>query len=127
MKNKSGILVWLLITITVLVVYFSYKGRNKAIIQNKGETSGVIIDIKGLKAGGTDFVYEFILEGKRYRNSTSFGLCSDLVQAILGKSFPVVYDGSNPENSELLITKQSFDRFSIQQPDSLKWVNNYCN
>ena len=40
--------------------------------------------------------------------------------AIMGKTFPVIYDEKNPENSCILILERDFLDFDLTLPDSLK-------
>lgn len=116
-----------LIVAGVGIIFLSHKNQFEQIRKNKGLTVGLIIDNKPFKGGNASFVYEYYLEGQRYTNETPFGsACTEFNRAVIGKTFPVVYEGGNPQNSQVLITEKSFARFDMKQPDTLKWVNSYC-
>ncbi|MNE93942.1 hypothetical protein D3C80_1918520 [compost metagenome] len=73
--------------------------------------------------GGPDFTYEFKVNNIEYKNSTvklafSLGEGYDL----LNFNFPVIYQKSNPDNCQLLITPYEFKEYNIPYPDSLNWV-----
>lgn len=45
--------------------------------------------------------------------------------SIAGKQFPVVYDTTDIDNSQILITAKKFKKYSIPFPDSLSWIEDY--
>ena len=110
----------------ILFFFFIAKKEDRKLNDNKVITNGLVTDYRFNKAG-VDFEFEFYILQKRYINSTTFGgLCHKLIGEVRGRSFPVIYERGNPENSRLLITEKSFRRFDIGMPDSLNWVKSSC-
>lgn len=128
MAKPSNYVIIGLVVLGIFGLFLYYKGKDGGISNHRGFTTGKVLKTEALKGGGTeDFTYEYYVEGKRYTNSTSFGgLCVDLVRAVQDRILPVIYDGQHPENSRLLLTEKSFERFDLRLPDSLRTLNSLC-
>jgi len=69
----------------------------------------------------TRYKYEFEVNGKKITGLTErYNFYIENQDAIMGKTFPVIYDEKNPENSCILILERDFTEFNLTQPDSLK-------
>jgi hypothetical protein len=67
------------------------------------------------------YKYEFEVNGKKITGlSERYFFPIENQDALMGKTFPIIYDENDPENSSILILKRDFAEFNLTQPDSLK-------
>jgi hypothetical protein len=128
--NKKVSIIGIIIFAGIFIYYFfENKNQNNNLKRNGIVTTGTVIKTASMKGGNTDFTFIYMVNGRTYTNSDLFGgLCFKLTGRIRKlKEFPVIYNEDDPAESRLLITKKSFDRVGQSQPDSLKWVETYCD
>jgi hypothetical protein len=90
-------------------------------------TVGIVTGVSSnwRKTGG-GVKFSFVANGKSYSGSTGYSnLSIEFCESLIGKSFPVIYASKNVNNSEMLLTSQMFKQYDLQQPDSLKWIDDY--
>lgn len=76
----------------------------------------------------TRYKYEFEVEGKKITAlSDRYNFYIENQDAIMHKTFPVIYDEKDPGNSCILILPRDFEVFQLTQPDSLKHYNDILN
>ena len=76
----------------------------------------------------TRYKYEFEVGGKKISAlSDRYNFYIENQDSMMNKSFPVIYDKTNPENSYILVIERDFTMFGLQQPDSLKHYNIILN
>jgi hypothetical protein len=125
LKHKILLLVVFAIALSAIFVSSYYTSRKKAasLLAHKGFTSGNIIrfqktTIPVMRA------YEYRVKGTK---KSSLGISMDTVQWVhfIWKSFPVIYDTTNPVEHFMLIFPDDFKKYGLLFPDSLKWVLQY--
>ncbi|MES2836351.1 MAG: hypothetical protein V4667_02420 [Bacteroidota bacterium] len=73
------------------------------------------------KSSGVYFGYKFQDEkGTVYKDSKKVRF-HDL-EIFLRKNFPVIYNPQNLRENEILMTKEEFENYGLNLPDSLKWT-----
>lgn len=74
------------------------------------------------------YKYEYWVNEKKYTAlSDRYNFYIENQNAIMDKSFPVIYDEKNPQNSCILILERDFAEFNLNQPDSLKLYDKILN
>jgi hypothetical protein len=95
--------------------------------KNKILTTGVVTGTNSGQrntGGGVDYVIN--VGRKIYKGSTAYqNLSKSFCEDLIGRSFPVIYSSKNVHNSEMLITKESFEFYDLKQPDSMSWIEKY--
>jgi hypothetical protein len=71
----------------------------------------------------SDFKYEYEISGVKYTGIKDYSFDIKHKDDFFSKIFPIVYDEKNPKNSRLLILEKEYQKFGLQQPDSLKKYN----
>ncbi len=140
MNNPAKIILIAFGTLIVAgIVFSSFSGNKKIrnIKANPKHTTATVFDkfIPQVTSSGikkvkyqSRYKYEFDVDGKKYEAlSDRYNFLIENQNAIMNKSFPVIYDGKNPKNSCILILKRDFDVFELQQPDSLKHYEEILN
>ncbi len=67
--------------------------------------------------------YEYKVDGKRFAHKKKYSFKIDQENYFVGKTFPVIYNKTDPDESRLLIIATEFQEFNLVQPDSLKIYN----
>ncbi|TXI33823.1 MAG: hypothetical protein E6Q58_02235 [Niabella sp.] len=113
----------------ILVFYhFQAKDFKTKILANKAITVGKVINCQ--YRNKQNYVVEYTFETKNkevqfgYVNGKEYGRLRSI---IVGKTFPLVYDSINSKTNAILIFPNSFEKYGINFPDSLKWVLEYQN
>jgi hypothetical protein len=75
------------------------------------------------ESSGSYFEFEFFAGDRKYVSATTLdktyhGGLADY----WGRPFPVMYYPSNPENNELLVLPENFEKYNMAYPDSLEWI-----
>jgi len=81
-------------------------------------------------AGGVWIDYVISVNGKNFKGSTRYlsnEISSGELNYFLGKTFPVVYNPSNPSISSLMLLPKDFSNRGYVFPDSLRWILPYLN
>ena len=119
-----------LCTSALILIFFLYKEKTD---KNKLKKNAILLNgvelLKASKVMRSYSIYTchfiFFYKGKRIetyqRNSIDINIKTSL---LVGKSFPIIYENGNPSNTCILISKESFKKFDIPFPDSLKWLYN---
>jgi hypothetical protein len=133
MKKTNALVYSILVIFLVIWVVWGLKGRRN-LLNNQRFSAGIVT---GFLAGGRGSAgvmsinFKFVVKGQYYNGSSGYSdmnLSSANFDSIFkGKTFPVIYDGSNPHNADILITPTFFKHFGVPFPDSLKWVLEYVN
>lgn len=126
----------ILITMGLLVlagiIYSSLTKNNKAraIKANPGQTNARIVDKSIPKVTSSTLTevtyqsrynYEFEVNGKKFTGlSERYNFQIEHENAIMNKTFPVIYDEKDPQKSSILILQRDFEEYDLVQPDSLK-------
>lgn len=71
--------------------------------------------------------YQYEVEGKTYQHSKRYNFKIDQENYFVGLTFPMIYNTQNPDDCVLLIIDAEYQRFALQQPDSLKKYNAIVN
>jgi hypothetical protein len=69
------------------------------------------------------FKYKYEISDVKYEGLQNYSFDIKHQDDLIGKTFPMIYDAKNPQNSRLLILEQEYQDFGLQQPDSLKKYN----
>lgn len=121
------------------IAYSSFAGNKKIknIKANPKQTIAKVFDrfIPQVTSSGikkvkyqTRYKYEFEANGKKYSAlSDRYNFYIENQDALMNKTFPVIYDEKNPENSYILILQKDFSIFDLTQPDSLKHFEEILN
>ena len=104
--------------------FFKYNSDIKALKSKMLFSKGIV---KKTKIGKSNYfiIYDFNYLTKSYSEHKSiFGIVSfsDANKFLVGKSFPLIISEEDPENNDLLIFKEDFEKYNLVYPDSLKWV-----
>lgn len=112
-----------------VLIYFMIKSSNKeSDLINRGKLTNGILNkaIRDKKGTGVDVEYVFEIGGKQYSGMAALPNIDPSKGYLLeGKSFPVIYEKSDPKNSSMLVTKYEFQFYRVSFPDSLNWVMKY--
>lgn len=74
------------------------------------------------------YKYEFEVNGKKITGlSDRYFFYIENQDALMGKTFPVIYDEKDPKNSSILILNRDYAEFGLPQPDSLKPLEQLLN
>jgi hypothetical protein len=84
----------------------------------------------GGKGNGGGVWVDHVLElnGKSYKASslyTTSEITSEGLNQMMNRTFPVVYNPSNPSNSHLMLSPSDFRKWGYTFPDSLRWLLPY--
>lgn len=112
----------------VMTVFYVWaRIRQREFSQNK---SFSIAKINGASPGhqykalGPIFYYSYTVNGKIYGGFTGAYMTKRGQEyKLIGKYFPVAYNKLHPDRSYPLILPGDFIVNKLEQPDSLKWVN----
>jgi hypothetical protein len=117
------------IAVVIGIIYLLIKS---AVDEYELQTDGVII--VGVVTGvhfsqrktSAHLDFSFVVGEKSYSGSTGYpDLSIEFCESLIGKSFPVIYASKNINNNEMLLTRSRFKHYDLQQPDSLKWIDDY--
>lgn len=106
--------------------YYFYRKLNKC---KKSLSSCFVYETNYIyiKTSGLWVYYSYQIDGKSYRDRCNLGLDyeDELEQALLYKTFPLLYCNQSPGIGTPLITPKLFKEYGYYFPDSLKWVEDY--
>lgn len=128
MSNKLKFIIISLAVIIIGGIYgFIIKGNDvKKIKANPKQTVAVVVEKDNLTEYNTNgcwIYYEYVVDDKKYKRCQKYHGWKKEDNYFLGRSFPLVYCGDNPDLARLLIIEDEFKRFNLTQPDSLKKYN----
>jgi hypothetical protein len=76
-------------------------------------------------AGGIWIDYILEVEGKSYKNSSLYStneIRTEDLKYFINRTFPVVYNPSNPSISSLMVLPKDFRNKGYVFPDTLRWI-----
>lgn len=121
-KRLSNIVV-LIIAVVLLCFYFWKGQKHTEIIQKDMQfTSGKVVECKVDHRASVWIKYTFLHNNEYYIKEQSVNINLGAGNLVINKNFPVVFSNKKPEINEMLIFPKDFERYSLQYPDSLKWV-----
>jgi len=89
------------------------------LVENKKEVTGIVTGFS--RRGGVNYI--FYVGNQKYEGYTFYPRYSYSYQEFLiGKRFPVIYSSKKISNNEMLLTKDMFERYEVNYPDSLKRI-----
>ncbi len=102
--------------------------RDDRIKSNLIKSTAKIIshDIPKSSGGGKYSVwieYEYLVDGKTIAHKKKYHFKVDQQNYFVGKTFPVIYNKIDSDDSRLLIIASEYEEFDLVQPDSLKMYN----
>lgn len=130
-RNKRRRIFWTIITVGA-IVFFLYQllmapFRLEDLRENKIITVGKITGtFNNQRNTGSGLYYTFNISNKLYKGSTAYSnLPTSFCKSLMGRSFPVIYSPTSINNNDMLLTYEFFKIYDMQQPDSLKWIEEY--
>lgn len=112
---------------TPLIIYFFAQrtAKKDEVLKKSGKIAiGIITKIEKGNRARIYFHYEFIdRNGLLFKNSKEKILNNYIF--FLRRKFPVIYDSIDPDNNQILITKNDFESYNVIYNDSLDWVEQY--
>ena len=96
--------------------------REEKMWHNAAWTTGRITEYqRGNKGSGGSVYYHFNINGHKYENRSGAGhLSRDEGNVLIGKSFAVIYDSTDPESSAMILYQSQSEDFRFKYPDSFK-------
>ncbi|MOA25760.1 hypothetical protein D3C78_1465070 [compost metagenome] len=121
-KNNQVIALVLLVLMFSLMLLYSHRKKNN-LKDDMVITVGQIVNVRNGYKLNIDITYEFIRKQKKEEHSDlRVALSYAEGKELLYQYFPVIYQKSNPNNCQLLISPLDFKEYNIPYPDSLQWV-----
>jgi hypothetical protein len=116
---------FIIITLTIIfgVGYFIENRKYSSLIKHlKFVNSSIIFVGKGVKESELTIRYKFDVIGTRYIEQNGYGVYEIDKKCLEGKIFQVAYDSTDPSNSQILITRDDYNKLKIPYPDSFPCV-----
>jgi len=127
LKNKTKLNILFLIIIISIIVYYK-RGENhtiKEIKNNIGFATGIVLNSSASHRGGIALKFKFYNKDSIYYNSKTLGIYSGFRNKFSAKTFLVVFSLKDPNQNEMLMLPEDFNKYGLQYPDSLNWVLKY--
>ena len=132
LKKYERWLVFSFFIVLFLIIYFvtNYQDRRRVakILKHAAYTEAQFTgEVHPVKKGsnGPWYVCSYHVKGKDYSSSEPVHLFDDFNMKFFYKTFPVIYDSTNPEDEQLLLFPFEFEEFNLPYPDSLKMRMKY--
>jgi hypothetical protein len=130
-RNKRRKLFWNIFTICAIVFigYVVVRSFIKIanIKSNKVVITGIVTGVSSNQrntGGGVKFTYT--VNGIDYKASTAYpNLSISFCESLVGRHFPVIYSAKHKKWAQMLLTRERFTEYNMEQPDSLAWIENY--
>ncbi len=121
----TGFLIFILIVVILFVWRSMQDDDFKEIsITSKGTVYGM--SYISHRVSGTKLQYSYkVYNNIYYGLSNIINASNERCEIFNNKSFPLLYNPSDPQESYLLVTQSDYDRFGLILPDSMAWVRNY--
>ena len=101
--------------------------ENHSLKKHKAFTQGRVIYLTTSSKSTETFVrYSFSLRGNQYTRISALSKTykdkhlKPLYALLLNKTFPVVYDSTDPDNAVILISAEDYKKYDFKRPDSLE-------
>lgn len=130
-RNKRRKIFWTVIAVGAISFFlyqlFMAPVKIKDLKENKIIIIGTITGtFNNQRNTGSGLDYTFNINNKLYKGSTAYpNLSTSFCESLIGRSFPVIYSPEHISNNKMLLTKEIFKIYGMQQPDSLKWIDEY--
>jgi hypothetical protein len=130
-KNLSvekQLLIWSLFIIFFTVLTFYKNGTADLSIAdvkaNKLVGYAIVKEVQqNSYRGGGRLYCEMHLQDSVFSYTYGYGSTIGCKKQLLNIHLPVFYSKINKSNYFILVTEDDFEKFDMQQPDSLKWLN----
>ncbi len=103
--------------------------KNNTFEKNSVITTGTVFGMETVPryktSAGTRFFYKYQVNNDVYYESSVTNGNSSRYENFNSKTFPLLYNPSDPKESYLLVTQSDYDRFGLTMPDSMAWVREY--
>ena len=111
----------------MVIVYsllqYLHQRKIKNITKAKSFSVGHILETRTMASRGFVVFYSFKLnEYDTGGGDITKGQVSELGSLAFVRSFPVIYNGKDPSENDILIFPDDFSKYNLPFPDSLKWV-----
>ena len=126
-RASEGRVGWFGILLIFLVIFIYLNKFNKRPKVN-GDFIFTVgnVYIGGSPKGGGYMNYKFIVNKDTIIGSRGIGgSYSRSFIHFIGKRFIVVYQNGCPNNNELLLSREDFNRYDLDYPDSMQWANRF--
>jgi hypothetical protein len=123
LSKTQNLVLGLIIMIAILVIGYS-KGKDYTgkIRTNMQMANAQVIKSSMAHRGGVVIDYIFYYDNIEYQNQETLAIYSGLRDIFVNKSFPVVFSGTQPKYSQILLLPTDFQKYSLTYPDSLNWL-----
>lgn len=110
-----------LILILMITVYCFESSKHNSLLKH-AKTTTAIVEFSGSGIRNSTLAVRYNFHTGAVEVSGQVGYAKYILNknCLLGKTFNVVYDSTNPSNSQILITKEDYSRFNIPQPGVFK-------
>jgi hypothetical protein len=125
-KMKQKHITRIILVIFAVIIICSYIKFKKD--QNNLKSSGMmtIAKVTGDKLTKNTYLikYSFWHKNRIYNDMKSDNQLDldDVDRLLVNKTFPLILFPSDPNNNDLLLFKEDFERYNLAYPDSLKWI-----
>lgn len=106
----------------LIFLLVSCRDTDQFISKSKMTNATILRANNTFRIGQYKLDYEYFVNGKKILGNET-RIIDGCSKRIIGKKLPLLYDSTKIESHALLLSKWDFARFSITQPDSLKWVD----
>jgi len=132
MKHKSNKYSYFVISffLAYLVFIWFYSTKKEETLLKYTKVTTALITKIGSQKGRYVINYKFEIN-KRINSRSPHSWVNKnsknqkLMDAIVGRQLPVVYDSTNIDNCFLLLFEDDYLKYNIQFPDSLNWLRKY--
>ncbi len=122
MKTRTSlIIIFFIIAAFVFAAYFTSRQEEK-LKNNHKTTWGHVTKIAKHPKQQYNLEYEFFIDSKKYTGTYSIVEYNNI---FVNKNFPVIYNPADPEENEMLLFYEDFEKYSEVYPDSIRWATKY--
>lgn len=123
LSKTQNLVLGLIILIAIFSIgYFRGKDYTGKIKSDMQMASAQVIKSSMAHRGGIVIDYIFYYDNIEYQNQETLGIYSGLRDVFVNKSFPVVFSGTQPKYSQILLLPVDFEKYNLKYPDSLNWL-----
>jgi len=118
-------LVLIIMSVFFVRAYWLQHQEEQALREHGQLVSGKIIAIQYHKNGRVELTYQLQFNSTNKIYTRPYPGIRTNIDSLKGKSFPVLYLPTDPDNNRILILPYDFERMNRNFPDSLEWLKNY--
>lgn len=107
--------------IIAIIILFFTSCEYYDIKEHKAITKAVVVDFGNTRSGAF-LIYKYNVAGKEYEGTHGARFSGKCLRRFRDKEFILLYSSKNPSKSYMLVTRWDFDKWDLQFPDSLRWV-----